>query len=181
MDEPAKSPEDFQHVHHLHAFASHLRGQFLTGTAWVEVLLTDVIANLFCADKSRRMFFFSEVANTMRFSAKPALLEKILRFKFPALHKAHPELRKKLDSLAEFRKMLAHSHIDTSAEAVAARKQQEVSFIKYKLGEIIRVPVTSVEAKRRAQHCAAVISVEDRRFGQCTVYHLDFAERIPRT
>jgi hypothetical protein len=47
--------------------------------------------------------------------------------------------------------MLAHSHIDTSAEAVAARKQNKVSFIKYKLGEVTRVTVTSVEARRRAQ------------------------------
>ena len=151
MEEPAKTPEDYQHVHELHVFASHLRGEFLTGTAWLEVLLTDVIANYFCADKKRRMFFFSEVANRMRFSAKTALLEKILRFEFPALYKRHPDLCKKLDSIGEFRNMLAHSHIDTTAEAIAARKENEVSFIKYKLGEMTRVAVTSAEARRRAK------------------------------
>src|SRR5437870_2868143 len=151
MDRPAKSPEDFQHVHDLHAFAANLRGKFLNGTAWLEVLLTDVIANYFCDDKDRRVFFFSEVANRMRFAAKTALLEKILRFKFPEFHQAHPKLREKLDSLGEFRNMLAHSHIDTTGEAVAARKRTEVSFIKYKLGRMTRVPVTSTEAQRRAE------------------------------
>src|SRR5438477_8293063 len=116
MDERAKTSEDYEHVHELHAFASHLRGQFLNGTAWVEVLLTDVIANYFCPDKRRRMFFFSELANTMRFSAKTALLEKILKFDFPALQVAHRNLRKDLDSLGEFRNMLAHRHIDRTGE-----------------------------------------------------------------
>ncbi len=151
MDESAKTTEDYEHVHELHVFASHLRGQFLNGTAWVEVLLTDVIANYFCPDKRRRMFFFSEVGNGMRFSAKTALLEKILKFAFPALHKAHPDLRKKLDSLGEFRNMLAHSHIDTRAEAIAAKKRHEVSFIRYRLGELKTVTVTSEQAKARAQ------------------------------
>jgi hypothetical protein len=150
-DRPAKTAEDREHVHELHIFASHLRGQFLNGTAWLEVLLADVIANYFCPDRRRRMFFFSEVANGMRFSGKTALLEKILKFDFPEVHKAHPDLRKKLDSIGEFRNMLAHSHLDTRPETIAAKKRHEVSFIKYRVGELKTVFVTAEQAKSRAQ------------------------------
>jgi len=151
MDKPTNTPEDFQHAHDLKVFAIRLRGEFLNETAWFEILLTDVIANYFCPDESRRKFFFSEVANKMRFAAKTALLANILRFEFLELHKANPQLRKRLNSLGEFRNMLAHSHIDTSAEAIAARKENEVSFIKYKAGRMTRVPVTFDDARMRAK------------------------------
>ena len=133
----------------LHKLAAELRGKFLNKSAWIETLLGDILASYFCSDVNRRVLF-SEVANDMRSSTKAALLEKILQHSFPQLREAHPRLKKRLDSLRTFRNRLAHSHIDTSEDALAAKKFDEVTFVFYEDEEMKRQCVTRADAKRRA-------------------------------
>jgi hypothetical protein len=137
--------------HELHQLACRLRGEFLTGTAWIEVLLTDIVSHYFCAQKRRRMFFFTEVAAGLSFRSKTSLLHKILKYEFPELLTKHPRLRERLDSFREFRNLLAHSHLDTSEQSLAKRKPDEVLFVKYKAGKMSQVRVNAAEAGRRAE------------------------------
>lgn len=96
------------------------------------------------------MFFFSEVANGMPFRAKIDLLGKIIDFEFPELAQKYPNLKNRLDKFRDFRNTLAHSHIDTSAHQLAAKKRDEVTFVKYKLGKLTHVRVTAGDAKHHA-------------------------------
>ena len=141
-----------QHAHALRAFACNLRGQFLEGTAWLEVLLTDILAQYFCSDRRRRMFFFSEVANSMSFRSKAGLLDKIISYEFPEFHGAYPKLKKRLDEFRQFRNMLAHDHIDTSDAELSAKPSGEVTFLQYKRGQLKRVRITEEDAQQRADN-----------------------------
>jgi hypothetical protein len=151
-DDPQQpSPVDAARAHELHQLACRIRGEFLNGTAWMDVLLTDILSHYFCADKQRRMFFFTEVAAVMSFRSKTSLLEKILKQEFPELVTKYPRLRDRLDSLREFRNVLAHNHLDTSDQSLAKRRPDEVVFVKYKLGKISQVRINATDAGRRAK------------------------------
>jgi hypothetical protein len=128
-----------------------MRGEFLTATAWMDVLLTDIVSHYFCPDKNRRTFFFTEVAGALNFRSKTLLLEKILNYEFPDLLVKHPRLRERLDSLREFRNVLAHNHLDTSKESLAKRKPGEAVFVKYKLGKKSQVWISDDDARRHAE------------------------------
>ena len=113
-DPKGLSREQTPRAHDLHQLACRIRGEFLNGTAWMDVLLTDIVSHYFCFERERRMLFFTEVASTMSFRAKTLLLEKVLRYEFPEVLSQYPKLRQRLDSLREFRNILAHNHLDTS-------------------------------------------------------------------
>jgi len=134
----------------MNQLACRLRGEFLNGTAWLDVLLTDILSHYFCSEKHRRLLFFTEVAGPTTFRAKTLLLEKILRHEFPDILSQHPKLRERLDALREFRNVLAHNHLDTSAQSLVKLKPDEVVFVKYKLGKTSQVRISASEAQQRA-------------------------------
>lgn len=148
--------DDLRYVQRVHEFASRLRGEFLTGSSWIEVILTAILAQYFCPDIKRRMLFFSEVANGMRLTSKIALLEKVILRDFPEFAKAHPRLTKRLEKFRDFRNVLAHSHIDTSERALRKKRANEVTFVFYKLGELAHRRVTAAEATQRANEANKV-------------------------
>lgn len=108
--------------------AEQMRGAFINETAWIEVLLTDIISHYFCAEKHRRMLFFTDVADSMSFHHKTALLRKLLEHESSDLLTQNPKLPDRLDKFRDFRNILAHKHLDTSATAITRRKPDEVLF-----------------------------------------------------
>jgi hypothetical protein len=145
-----------EYAHELHKFASHMRGEFLTGATWIEVILSDIIGRYFCGNAKRRILFFSEVANKIGFARKIALFEQVILSEFPQFEKSCPQFKRRLDAFLEFRNVLAHSHIDTTARALAKRKRDEVTFIIYKCGKMVRRRVTADEGERRANDINAL-------------------------
>ena len=135
----------------LHAFAEELRGKFLTGAAWIETLLSDVIANYFCADEQRRSLFFSDIALEISLRRKTELLMTLLKKDFPTMLTKHPRLKHQLEALRLFRNRLAHSHTDTSKPALSAATPDEVTFIYYRNGKMQRQKVTRADAQQRAR------------------------------
>jgi hypothetical protein len=55
--------EHLEDSHRLHEFAAEIRDKFLNSTAWVETLLSDILAGYFCPNDKCRGLFFSEVVN----------------------------------------------------------------------------------------------------------------------
>jgi hypothetical protein len=145
------SPEELSSSHRLHDFANEVRGKFLTGAAWIEMLLSDIIATYFCTNEQRRPLFFSEIAVELSLYRKTELLIKLLKQEFPTIVTSHPRLKTQLDGLRTFRNLLAHSHIDTSRSALSTRTQNEVTFIYYRNGKTERQKVTRADAQQRAK------------------------------
>lgn len=144
------SPEDLEYSHELHEFAANMRGQFLQGSTWIEMLISDILALYFCPQLNRRSLFFSEIAYGMRFISKVELLQKVISRDFPNFEESYPGLVDRLDTFRVFRNLLAHGHIDTSPEALASRKPDEVTLVLYKAGEPKRRRVTVHEATKQA-------------------------------
>jgi hypothetical protein len=145
-----------EYSHELHKFASHMRGEFLNGATWIEVILSDILGRYFCASEKRRNLFFSEIGNKMTFSRKVALFEQIILGEFSDFEKTCPDFKRRLDAFLEFRNVLAHSHIDTSRPTLAKRKPNEVTFIIYKRGKVVGRRVTAAEGERRAKDINAL-------------------------
>ena len=144
------SPEDFEYSHELHELAVNMRGEFLQGSTWTEMLISDILALYFCPQFNRRSLFFSEIAYGMRFVSKVELLQKVISRDFPNFKESHPGFVRRLDKFRVFRNLLAHGHIDTSPEALSSRKPDEVTFVVYKAGEPKRRRVTVDEATKQA-------------------------------
>jgi hypothetical protein len=149
----------------LHAFADEVRGKFLTGTAWVETLLSDVLARYFCMSERRRLLFFSDVASKMDLRHKSELLMTLLRQDFPGLIAEHPQLERLLKSVRSFRNRVAHAHIDTSKSALHTRGDH-VTFIFYRKGRTHRQKVSRAGAQQRAEEANrlrnALIAIQRR-------------------
>jgi hypothetical protein len=147
-----RTPHELEYVHSVHQLASNIRGEFLNGATWIEFILSDLLAHYFSPNEQRRTLFFSEVANGMTFAWKVAVLEKVVLREFPKFEESFPRFAKRLDKFREFRNVLAHNHIDTSKQALAERKPNEVTFILYRLGQLTRRRVTLAEAIQQAKN-----------------------------
>ena len=145
-----------EYSHELHEFASIMRGEFLNGATWIEVILSDILGRYFCESEKRRSLFFSEIGNKLSFARKVALFERIILSEFPDFEKTSPDFKRRLDAFLEFRNVLAHCHIDTSTPTLTKRKPNEVTFIIYKPGKMVRRRVTAAEAAERANDINAL-------------------------
>ena len=137
-------------IHHMHEVARRMRGAFIEGSAWIEVLLTDIISHYFVSEKHRRLLFFSDVADAMSLYQKTTLLRKIFEHEFPELLVEYPKLSQRLSKFREFRNLLAHNHLDTSEAAIARRKPNEVLFVVYKRGRASTRCLTVEEVQKLA-------------------------------
>lgn len=136
-------------VKQLYQFSRQVRGHFLEGAAWIEVLPSDILSQYFCSSTRRRNLFFSEVANTMSLRAKTELLAKVIKHEFPALEAEFPGLKNRLDKFREFRNTIAHCHLDTSAAQISAKRDDEVTYVVYKLGASKPMRVTMNDVQRQ--------------------------------
>ena len=125
-----------------------------TKFAWIETLLSDIIARYFCVDEHGRSLFFSDIALEMNLRRKTELLITLLNRDFPTILTAHPRLKDQLEALRSFRNRLAHSHIDTSKPALSATTRDEVTFIYYRTGKTQRQAVTREDAQQQAKETA---------------------------
>jgi len=148
---PFPTTDQLDQSHRLHEFAAELRGKFLNGVAWIDIVLAEILAQYFCQNEKRQALFFSEIANDLRFAAKSAVLEKILQREYPKVLASYPRLRQRLDKLRMFRNRLAHAHIDTSEATLNTKTPDEVTFIFYDDGKVKRQRVTRADASRRAK------------------------------
>ena len=145
------TPEERDKSQKLHQFAAQLRGKFLNGAAWIDMLLCEIITSYFCTSQNRRKLFFSEVGVDINLYRKTELLLKILKHEFPAILVAYPSLQEQLNAFRKFRNRLAHSHIDTSKLALRAKTTDEVTFIFYEDGKTKHQRVTRADAQLRAK------------------------------
>ena len=145
------TPAERGKSHQLHKLANEIRGKFLTGATWIEILLSDILATYFCTSEQRRLLFFSVVAVEMSLYRKTELLVKLLRFEYPEMLMKYPRLESQLQVFRSFRNLVAHSHIDTSKPALGTTTQDEVTFIYYRNGKVKHRKVTRKDAQQRAK------------------------------
>ena len=69
----------------LHSMMSQIRGTSIDQAIWIDVLVTDMLANFFCVDKERRALLSSEVLSgrDSTFSGRLEVLEQIAKKWFP--------------------------------------------------------------------------------------------------
>jgi hypothetical protein len=70
------TPEELKNSHKLHKFASELRGKFLNGATWIDMVLCEIITSYFCTNQNRRTLFFSDVGVDISLYRKTELLSK---------------------------------------------------------------------------------------------------------
>lgn len=146
-------PTDRTRSQEMKEWAVHLRGEFLHECAWIEALLADVLSQYFCSDPQRRKLLFTNYGWTT-FDKKVDLLLAVLDLSFPKLKKQFPKLNRMFKDNRDFRNILAHNHIDTSAAAV--QSATGVGFVKYERGSKIIFTVTAEDAKARAAEAQAL-------------------------
>src|SRR5690348_5108176 len=76
---PANSPQG-QQLNRLHELAKHVRGAFMDQAIWIDVIVTDILAEYFAPDAAKRMLLSSDViaGPDSSFSSRIQLLRKIL-------------------------------------------------------------------------------------------------------
>jgi hypothetical protein len=104
---------------------------------WIDVIVTDILAQYFAPDPVKRRLLSSNViaGPDSSFSSRIQLLRKILARAYTSFSDEHPNLCDQLDKIRRFRNRLAHAHIDTSDVFLAKAHTDRIQITFYEDGE----------------------------------------------
>ena len=123
----------------IHALAREYRGSLLNSAACIEAELSDLIGEYFCPDPDRRARLDAHVIQTGMFTLdrKLQILKTIVREDYPRRWAEDAEIWQRFARVTKLRNGLAHSRVDTSAEALARPLTEGIGFEKYENGKPI--------------------------------------------
>lgn len=119
----------------LHSYVREWRGRILNTMAVAERNIALLISSYFCKEE-KKYFFFSEVATSHFFSlrSKVNILKKILKKDYQFCLDQEPNFFKNLETVIEFRNLIAHATIDVSDDALKRDPREGVGFVSYSEG-----------------------------------------------
>jgi hypothetical protein len=143
----------------LHAIARDIRGNFIDQAIWIDVLITDILAQYFVPDEGKRRLLSSEVLarSDASFSGCIDILRKVVFRSYVTFKDEYPDLFDKLGKIRRFRNRLAHAHLDTSTEFVAKGHKDRIQIVFYEDGATKTQIITFKESKTRLAECSAVM------------------------
>jgi hypothetical protein len=122
-------------------------------------MVGNILAEYFAPETNRRMLLLSEVfsAATSGFNKNIVLLGKVIAFEFPSFAARYPNLQKNLDSIREFRNVLAHGLLDTTPDWMAKKYTDRIRIINFKRGKSVTREITIEEREKMLKKCSEVL------------------------
>jgi hypothetical protein len=126
---------------------------------WLDVLVTDILAQYFAPHEDRRKLLSSEVlaGPHLSFSGRIKVLQKVVARSYGSFVQEHPALFERLDKIRRFRNRLAHSHLDTSDEFIAKGFKDRIQIVFYEEGTTKQQVITVEESDERLKECSAIL------------------------
>jgi len=122
-------------------FDEKTRGAYLFQAIWIDTLLNQIIACHFCStDYKKQGMLTGLILNELTFSSKIRYFLRILE-SYPEIASKHPNIKKKLENVREFRNKVAHSKLDTSGEFLS-KKTNYIRLIYFKNGKRAHYNIT---------------------------------------
>jgi hypothetical protein len=133
----------------LYALVREIRGASIDQTIWLDLLVTDILANFFCSDKERRAVVSSEVltGRDATFSGRLDVLEKTTKASFPEFAATRAALFGQLGKVRRFRNRLAHAHVDTSDAFLSKGYTDRIQLVFHE-GGVEKTHVITIEEFR---------------------------------
>jgi hypothetical protein len=161
-DEPKILPPDAPEVERLNALfaiARDIRGNFIDQAIWIDVLITDILAQYFVPDEGKRRLLSSDVlaGPDASFSGRIDILRKVVFRSYVTFKEEYPDLFDKLDKIRRFRNRLAHARLDTRTEFVAKGHEDRIQIVFDEDGTTKTQIITVGENKNRLAECTAVV------------------------
>jgi hypothetical protein len=141
----------------IYELSRHIRGSFMDQAIWIDVLITDILAQYFAPDVERRSIFSGDVLGGATLDKKISLLKKIVTRSYADFIKECPDSFPLLEKIKAYRNRLAHALVDTSPEALAEENADCVRFISHKNGVTDSLKVTVAESDKRLGECSKVV------------------------
>jgi hypothetical protein len=113
-------PDDLKiAISNVIAFDTDVRGTYLFKSTWIETLLNQIISYYFCSDdKIKRNQILSILIHDLNFSNKIRVFLNIMKSNYYEINKKHPELKKDLEQVRDWRNKFAHCMLDTTVEYI---------------------------------------------------------------
>jgi hypothetical protein len=137
--------------------AAQVRGPFLEQAIAMDILISDILSQHFCANEERRTLLYSLILADMNFSSRIDKLKRLLKIHYEDLSLKYPELFSDLTAIREFRNDLAHDALDTSDEVLQDREMDRIYLLSHKNGKRQRRMVTAEEVRTWFRRCTKVI------------------------
>lgn len=155
---PADSDEG-RKLNQLHELVRNIRGACIDQAIWIDVLVTDILAQYFCPSKEKRPLLISQVltGRDSSFSGRLDVLQKIVKRSFSDFSKRHPNFFEQLDKLRRFRNRLAHARVDTSDAFIEKGQTDRIVLMLDEGGTTKTHVVTSNEARERLAEGSRII------------------------
>jgi hypothetical protein len=156
---PADTLEGLR-LRQMYDLARDVRGSFMEQAIWIDVVVTDILAQYFAPDKDKRMLLSSDVlaGPNSSFGDRIKLLEKVVSRSYRSFAQECPNLSDRLDKIRRFRNRLAHAHLDTSDEFIAKGHKDRIQITFYQDGTAKSQVVTVEESNNRLKECSAVMT-----------------------
>jgi hypothetical protein len=150
---------DGQRLNHLYELAKHVRGAFMDQAIWIDVIVTDILAQYFAPDTNKRMLLSSDViaGPDASFSSRIRLLQKILLRSYTSFAQEFPKLCDQLDKIRRFRNRLAHAHLDTSDAFMSKGYEDRIQLVFFEDGSEKTQMITIEESNVRLKECSDVV------------------------
>jgi hypothetical protein len=155
---PANTPEGEQ-LNRIFELAKHVRGAFMDQAIWIDVIVTDILAQYFVADTGKRMLLTSDViaGPDSSFSSRIQLLGKIVSRSYTSFAQEYPNICDRLDKIRRFRNRLAHAHLDTSDAFMRKGYKDRIQIAFYEDGTEKTQVITIAESNDRLNECSVVV------------------------
>ena len=155
---PANTPEGEQ-LARVFNIAKHLRGAFMDQAIWIDVIVTDILAQYFVPDSGKRMLLSSDVlaGPDSSFSSRIKLLKKIISRSYSSFAQEYPDICDRLDKVRRFRNRLAHAHLDTSEAFIGKLYQDRIQIVFYEDGREKTQVITVAESDDRLKECSTIV------------------------
>ena len=154
----ADTPEGIQ-LGKLYALAQQFRGSFMEQAIWIDVIITDILAQYFVPNEDKRMLLSSDVlaGPDISFSGRISILERIISRSYSSFAQEAPKFCDRLNKIRRFRNRLAHAHLDTSDNLLAKWSGDRIQIIFYEDGQAKTQVITVKENNDRLQECSGVM------------------------
>lgn len=133
-------------------FSEKVTGEYIFQAVWIERILKDIISYHVSNSPKSRAFLFSIVLKEISFNSKIRIFLELLN-EIPEITKNHPNLKKRLDNVREFRNILAHDQLDTSVKFLKTNPNY-IRFRHFKNGKVKHYEITDKLYKEKIKEIA---------------------------